>query len=124
MVDASIIMVENAHKKLEEWEHAAGGNRVDVIIEAAKEVGPRSSSPAGHHGRFLPVFTLQAQAGRLFKPLPIPRPLPCSSPPSRRHADAGPDDPVHPGKIRSEEENPVSRVLHRIYERRGACSAV
>ena len=41
MVDASIIMVENAHKKLEEWEGGrAPGSRTDVIIEAAKEVGP------------------------------------------------------------------------------------
>src|SRR4030067_727337 len=41
MVDSSIIMVENAHKKLEEWEaHGRPGNRLDVIIEAATEVGP------------------------------------------------------------------------------------
>ena len=42
MVDASIIMVENAHKKLEEWERGGRvhGSRSDVIINAAKEVGP------------------------------------------------------------------------------------
>ena len=71
MVDASIIMVENAHKRLVEWEHEGSpGNRNDVIIDAAKEVGPSLFFAllvitVG----FLPVFTLEAQAGRLFKPL-------------------------------------------------------
>ena len=71
MVDAAIIMVENAHKKLEEWEHQGKpGNRADVIIEAAKEVGPSLFfSLLVITVGFLPVFTLQAQAGRLFKPL-------------------------------------------------------
>jgi len=71
MVDASIIMVENAHKKLEEWEHAGRpGPRTEVIIEAAKEVGPSLFfSLLVISVGFLPVFTLQAQAGRLFKPL-------------------------------------------------------
>jgi Cu(I)/Ag(I) efflux system membrane protein CusA/SilA len=71
MVDASIIMVENAHKKLEEWEHAGRpGNRNDVIIEAAKEVGPSLFfSLLVITVGFFPVFTLEAQAGRLFKPL-------------------------------------------------------
>ncbi|RJQ20807.1 MAG: efflux RND transporter permease subunit [Nitrospiraceae bacterium] len=78
MVDASIIMVENAHKKLEEWEHAERTQstehrtqtRTNVIIEAAKEVGPSLFfSLLVITVGFLPVFTLQAQAGRLFKPL-------------------------------------------------------
>lgn len=71
MVDASIIMIENAHKKLEEWVKAGRpGNRIDVIIEAAKEVGPSLFlSLLVITVAFLPVFTLQAQAGRLFKPL-------------------------------------------------------
>ena len=71
MVDASIIMVENAHKKLEEWEHAGRpGSRTDVIIEAAKEVGPSLFfSLLVITVGFFPVFTLEAQAGRLFKPL-------------------------------------------------------
>ncbi len=71
MVDASIIMVEHAHKKLEEWE--AGGRprpRSDVIIEAARDVGPSLFfSLLVITVGFLPVFTLQAQAGRMFKPL-------------------------------------------------------
>ena len=71
MVDASIIMVENAHKKLEEWEEAGRpGNRTDVIIEAAKEVGPSLFfALLVISVGFLAVFTLQGQAGRLFKPL-------------------------------------------------------
>ena len=71
MVDASIIMVEAAHKKLEEWEQGGSpGSRTDVIIAAAREVGPSLFfSLLVITVGFLPVFTLQAQAGRLFKPL-------------------------------------------------------
>ena len=71
MVDASIIMVEAAHKKLEEWEQKGSpGSRTDVIIAAAREVGPSLFfSLLVITVGFLPVFTLQAQAGRLFKPL-------------------------------------------------------
>ncbi len=71
MVDASIIMVENAHKKLEEWEEQGQpGNRTEVIIGAAKEVGPSLFfALLVISVGFLPVFTLEGQAGRLFKPL-------------------------------------------------------
>ncbi|HET7319245.1 MAG TPA: efflux RND transporter permease subunit, partial [Nitrospirota bacterium] len=74
MVDASIIMVENAHKKLEEWycdaQKQRECSRFDVVIDAAKEVGPSLFfSLLVITVGFLPVFTLQAQAGRLFKPL-------------------------------------------------------
>ncbi len=72
MVDASIIMVENAHKKLEEWEcdEMKRCPRMDVVIEAAKEVGPSLFfSLLVITVGFIPVFTLQEQAGRLFKPL-------------------------------------------------------
>ncbi|MFI5295839.1 MAG: efflux RND transporter permease subunit [Thermodesulfovibrionales bacterium] len=72
MVDASIIMVENAHKKMEEWicDGRRRCSRTDVIIDAAKEVGPSLFfSLLVITVGFLPVFTLQAQAGRLFKPL-------------------------------------------------------
>jgi Cu(I)/Ag(I) efflux system membrane protein CusA/SilA len=71
MVDAAIIMVEAAHKKLEEWEQKGSpGSRTDVIISAAREVGPSLFfSLLVITVGFLPVFTLQAQAGRLFKPL-------------------------------------------------------
>lgn len=72
MVDASIIMVENAHKKMEEWvcDSEKKCSRLDVIIDAAKEVGPSLFfSLLVITVGFLPIFTLQAQAGRLFKPL-------------------------------------------------------
>ena len=71
MVDASIIMVENAHKKLELWEEQGRpGNRTDVLIVAAKEVGkPLFFSLLIITVSFLPIFTLEGQEGRLFKPL-------------------------------------------------------
>lgn len=71
MVDAAIIMVENAHKRLEQWEEAGRpGSRTEVLIEAAKEVGkPLFFSLLIITVSFLPIFTLESQEGRLFKPL-------------------------------------------------------
>ena len=71
MVDAAIIMVENAHKRLEHWEESGRpGNRADVLIDAAKEVGkPLFFSLLIITVSFLPIFTLEGQEGRLFKPL-------------------------------------------------------
>ena len=68
MIDGAIVMVENAHKKLE---HAGPeADRVTIIIEAAKEVGkPLFYSLLIITVSFLPVFTLEAQEGRLFRPL-------------------------------------------------------
>jgi Cu(I)/Ag(I) efflux system membrane protein CusA/SilA len=69
MVDAAIVMVENAHKHLEE-PGALDRNRWDVVREAAEEVGPALFfSLLVVSLSFLPVFTLQAQEGRLFSPL-------------------------------------------------------
>ncbi|MBI4685505.1 MAG: efflux RND transporter permease subunit [Nitrospirae bacterium] len=132
MVDASIIMVENAHKKLEDWEHTppqsppykggeirgGGKSRIDVIIEAAKEVGPSLFfSLLVITVGFLPVFTLQAQAGRLFKPLAYTKTfamlfssfLAITLTPVLMTLFIR-------GKIRPEEKNPVSRILHKLYE--------
>ena len=118
MVDASIIMVENAHKKLEDWE-AAGrpGSRVDVIIEAAQEVGPSLFfSLLVITVGFLPVFTLEDQAGRLFKPLAFTKTF------SMLFASflAITLTPVLmtlfiKGKIRHEDANPISHVLRKVY---------
>ncbi len=119
MVDASIIMVENAHKKLEDWElHGRHGSRVEVIIDAAKEVGPSLFFAllvitVG----FLPVFTLQAQAGRLFKPLAYTKTfamlfssfLAITLTPVLMTLFIR-------GKIKPEEKNPISIILHKIYE--------
>ncbi len=68
MIDAAIVMIENAHKHLERL--APGGSRLEAIIAACREVGPAlffclliiTVS-------FLPVFTLEAQEGRMFQPL-------------------------------------------------------
>jgi Cu(I)/Ag(I) efflux system membrane protein CusA/SilA len=70
MIDAAIIMIENAHKHLE---HDAGARpRREVLIEAAQEVGrPLFFSLLIITVSFLPIFTLEAQEGRLFKPLAL-----------------------------------------------------
>ncbi len=71
MVDASIIIIENIHKKLHEWDE--GGRkepRTDAIIHAMQEVGPSIFfSLLVITISFLPVFTLEAIEGRFFKPL-------------------------------------------------------
>ncbi len=71
MVDASIVIVENAHKRLDEWSRGLRkGTREQVIIDSIKEVGPAIfSSLVVMAIAFMPVFTLEAQEGRLFKPL-------------------------------------------------------
>jgi Cu(I)/Ag(I) efflux system membrane protein CusA/SilA len=68
MIDAAIVMIENAHKHLERL--PPGGDRTLAIIEAGKEVGPALFfSLLIITVSFLPVFTLEAQEGRLFAPL-------------------------------------------------------
>jgi len=68
MVDAAIVMIENAHKRLERA--SADKTRNEVIIEAAIQVGPALFfSLLIITVSFLPIFTLEAQEGRLFKPL-------------------------------------------------------
>src|SRR5258708_37372483 len=71
MIDAAIVMIENAHKHLERA--APGANRAKILTDAALEVGPALFfSLAVITVSFLPVFTLEAQEGRLFKPLALP----------------------------------------------------
>jgi Cu(I)/Ag(I) efflux system membrane protein CusA/SilA len=76
MVDAAVVMIENAHKHLERWAHdhpgqtLAGEPRWRVIGDAAAEVGPALFfSLLIITLSFIPVFTLEAQEGRLFAPL-------------------------------------------------------
>jgi Cu(I)/Ag(I) efflux system membrane protein CusA/SilA len=71
MVDAAIVMIENAHKRLEKWEHEGKKEkRRKVLTEAIKEVGkPLFFSLLIITVSFMPVFTLEAQEGRLFRPL-------------------------------------------------------
>jgi Cu(I)/Ag(I) efflux system membrane protein CusA/SilA len=118
MVDASIIMVENAHKKLEDWEEGGRiGSRTRVIIDAAKEVGPSLFfSLLVITAGFLPVFSLEAQAGRLFKPLAYTKTF------AMLFASflAITLTPVLMtllirGKINPEEKNPITILLRKIY---------
>jgi Cu(I)/Ag(I) efflux system membrane protein CusA/SilA len=76
MVDGAIVMIENAHKKLEAWQHAHPDERIAederwrVVGEAAVEVGPALFfSLLVITLSFVPVFALEAQEGRLFSPL-------------------------------------------------------
>jgi Cu(I)/Ag(I) efflux system membrane protein CusA/SilA len=68
MVDAAIVMIENAHKRLERA--PPGSSRIDILVDAAIQVGPALFfSLLVITVSFAPVFTLEAQEGRLFKPL-------------------------------------------------------
>jgi Cu(I)/Ag(I) efflux system membrane protein CusA/SilA len=68
MIDAAIVMIENAHKHLER--HGETGSHWDIIATSAKQVGPALFfSLLIITFSFLPIFTLQAQEGRLFRPL-------------------------------------------------------
>jgi Cu(I)/Ag(I) efflux system membrane protein CusA/SilA len=76
MLDAAVVMIENAHKHIEAWQHAHPGQRLEgdeqwrVIGEAAAQVGPALFfSLLIITLSFVPVFTLEAQEGRLFAPL-------------------------------------------------------
>ncbi|WP_300160643.1 CusA/CzcA family heavy metal efflux RND transporter [Solidesulfovibrio sp.] len=118
MVDASIIMVENAHKRLEEWEQEGRpGSRTAVIVDAAVEVGPSLFfSLLVITLGFLPVFTLQSQAGRLFTPLAYTKTF------AMLFASllAVTLTPVLMtifirGTVRSEDHNPISRLLRLLY---------
>jgi Cu(I)/Ag(I) efflux system membrane protein CusA/SilA len=71
MVDAAIVVVEQTHKKLEHWEVAGRkGSYKDVLVAAVKEVGgPSFFALLVIAVSFIPVFSLEGQEGRLFKPL-------------------------------------------------------
>ena len=115
MIDAAIVMIENAHKHLERLQ--PGDSRSEAIIAACKEVGPALFfSLLIITVSFLPVFTLEAQEGRLFAPLAWTKTLSMA-------AAAFLSVTLVPvlmllfirGKIRPEAENPVNRFLIRIY---------
>ena len=118
MVDAAIVMVENAHKRIEQWEEAGQpGDRTQVLIEAAKEVGkPLFFSLLIITVSFLPIFTLEAQEGRLFRPLAFTKTF-------AMFFAAFLSITLAPvlmvmlirGRIRPEAQNPVSRLLITLY---------
>jgi Cu(I)/Ag(I) efflux system membrane protein CusA/SilA len=118
MIDASIIIVENAHKKLESVpETITIADRDKTIVDALKEVGrPIFFSLLVITVSFFPIFSLQAQEGRLFSPLAYTKTF------SMLFAALLAITVAPPlvlwfvrGKIRAEEEHPISRFLHRIY---------
>src|SRR5262252_3805975 len=115
-VDAQIVMIEAGHKKLE---HAPpGADRRRLLIEAAKEVTPAIFfSLLIIAVAFLPVFTLNGQAGRLFKPLAYTKTfvMLISALLSITVAPALQDLLIR-GKIKPEREHPISRFLIGLYE--------
>ncbi len=123
MVDAAVVMIENAHKKIEAWQHAHPGETLQgeahrqVVTEAAVEVGPALFlSLCIITLSFLPVFTLQAQEGRLFGPLALTKSYAMA-------AAAGLSVTLVPvlmglwirGRIPQESSNPVNRRLIALY---------
>jgi Cu(I)/Ag(I) efflux system membrane protein CusA/SilA len=118
MVDASIIIIENIHKKLDDRErHATPGPRLDAIIAAMQEVGPSIFfSLLVITVSFIPVFTLEGTEGRLFKPLAFTKTysmgfaavLAVTLTPALAAIFVR-------GKIRGEDRHPVNRLLARAY---------
>ncbi|MBK8321926.1 MAG: efflux RND transporter permease subunit [Betaproteobacteria bacterium] len=123
MVDAAVVMVENAHRKMEKWQADHPGQEIEgeerwkLIGEASVEVGPALfSSLVIVTISFIPVFALQAQEGRLFSPLAFTKTYAMA-------AAAGLAVTLVPvlmgyfirGKIPAEERNPINRFLIAVY---------
>lgn len=118
MIDAAIVMVENLHKHMERNEHEGGKRtRWELVVESSQEVGPALFvSLLIITLSFLPVFALEAQEGRLFKPLAWTKTLAMA-------AAALLSITLVPvmmglfirGKIKPEAANPVNRFLVRVY---------
>ncbi len=123
MVDAAVVMIENAHKKLEHWRHDHAGQelegeaRLKLMAEAAAEVGPALFfSLLIITVSFVPVFLLEAQEGRLFTPLAYTKTYAMA-------AAAGLSVTLIPvlmvafirGKIVDETANPLNRLLIALY---------
>ncbi len=138
MVDAAIVVVEQTHKKLEHWDaEGRKGNFRDVVIGAVKEVGgPSFFALLVIAVSFMPIFALESQEGRLFKPLAftknfsmaIAAVLAITLDPAVRLLFTRMDpfrfrprwissvvNAILVGKIHSEEKHPISRPLMRIY---------
>ena len=139
LVDASVVMVEQTHKKLEHWE-AAGrpGPSHAVVIAAVKEVGgPSFFALLVIAVGFLPVFALEGQEGRLFKPLAFTKNFSMAiaallaitlAPAAMRFIFSRMDgfnfrpkwlakivNAIFVGKIHSEENHPISKPMMKIY---------
>ncbi|MDH3336616.1 MAG: efflux RND transporter permease subunit [Gammaproteobacteria bacterium] len=117
MVDAAIVMIENVHKHIEK-EPLTDENRWRIVAESACEVGPPLFlSLLIITLSFLPVFTLEAQEGRLFAPLAFTKTYAMA-------AAAGLSITLVPvlmgyfirGKVTSEHKNPINRFLIAVYQ--------
>ena len=124
MVDAAVVMIENAHKHLEHWAHEHPGEKLEgearwrVIGDSAAEVGPALFfSLLIITLSFIPVFTLEAQEGRLFSPLAFTKTYAMA-------ASAGLAVTLIPvlmgylirGRIPRETDNPLNRFLIAVYQ--------
>jgi Cu(I)/Ag(I) efflux system membrane protein CusA/SilA len=123
MIDAAIVMIENAHKHLEAFEHAhphapiTASQRWELIATSAAEVGPALFfSLLIITLSFIPVFSLEGQEGKLFSPLAFTKTYTIA-------AAAGLSVTLVPvlmgylirGRIPHETSNPINRVLVRLY---------
>lgn len=139
MVDAAIIMIENAHKTLEQTAPIDQESKKDLLIKACQEVGrPIFFSLLIIAISFIPIFSLQGQEGRLFKPLAftknfsmlfaavvavtlgpfliinllrLPKEIKIKNNLLSKITNF-----IWVGKIHSEEKHPISKFLYRIYE--------
>ena len=139
LVDASVVMVEQTHKKLEHWEaEGRPGPSHAVVIAAVKEVGgPSFFALLVIAVGFLPVFTLEGQEGRLFKPLAFTKNFSMAiaallaitlAPAAMRFLFSRMDgfnfqprwlakivNAIFVGKIHSEDNHPISRPMMKVY---------
>ena len=139
LVDATVVVVEQTHKKLEHWEaEGRPGSSHSVVLAAVKEVaGPSFFALLVIAVGFLPVFSLEGQEGRLFKPLAFTKNFSMAiaallaitlAPAAMRvlfsHMDSLNFRPkwlaravsaVFVGKIHSEEQHPISRPMMKLY---------
>jgi copper/silver efflux system protein len=139
LIDASIVVVEQTHKRLEQWQKAGcPGSPRDTVLSAVKEVaGPTFFALLVIAVSFLPVFALEAQEGRMFKPLAYTKSiamvvaavLTITLDPALRllltnvkRSHYRPlwlcrwTNTLLVGRIRSEENHPVSGFFMRVYE--------
>ena len=122
MIDAAIIMIENAHQQLEHFrdKHQREPNdreRIEVIVAAAKSVGrPLFFSLLIITVAFLPIFALNGQAGRLFKPLAFTKTF-CMAFAALVSITLAPAlmSLFIRGKIKHEKDHPVSRAMISVY---------
>jgi Cu(I)/Ag(I) efflux system membrane protein CusA/SilA len=140
LVDAAVVVVENAHKKLEVWEaEGKKGDYKEVLIKAIQEVGrPSFFSLMVIALSFMPIFALEAQEGRLFKPLAFTKNfamaiaaiLAVTLDPALRLLFtrmkkynfrprwlAKVTNAIVVGKMYPEEKHPISKILFKLYTR-------